>query len=119
MVIRLFDIRNKLSNEIKKNRFNVSELDNEYFFAVENILQQFIILAEEINGIEKENIKILDTDKKSRIYELSWKAQMIYKNLNELVLSIATDNSENVRYISDTILNHDRIKFEISNKIAL
>ena len=110
VLIRLANIKSKLYYEIKANKLNVSPDDREYFFALENILQQIELLGEDL---ESKN-----WDKRIDKAQIINKVLIVFKNLNELVLCIALKDHESIQSISNTILSFDEIKFNVSEKIA-
>jgi len=107
---RLKRIKKELTRLIKKNRFEVSDIDNEYFFSLENILQQ-------VEMIDKD-LKAKDWFKMTDKVQVINKILIIFKNLNELALSIALNDTESISSISRSILSFDKIQFNISNKLV-
>lgn len=105
---RLRLIKTRLIYEIKKKKLEVSPLDNEYLFALENILQQISTLDEDLK--RKEWYARIDKDIVIR------KGLIIFKNLNELALSIAKNDHESIKDISQSILSYDKLSFSITNK---
>jgi len=110
VLVRLAKVKCRLYYQIKASKLNISEEDREYFFALENILQQIELIGEDI--------KSKDWDKRIDKLQLFNKAMIIFKNLNELAICIALKDHESIQSISNSILSFDRIKFNISEKIA-
>ncbi len=110
VLVRLAKVKSRLYYQIKASKLNISEEDREYFFALENILQQIELIGEDI--------KSKDWDKRIDKLQLFNKAMIIFKNLNELAICIALKDHESIQSISNSILSFDRIKFNISEKIA-
>jgi hypothetical protein len=110
VLTRLASIKSKLYYQIKANKLNVSQEDREYFFALENILQQIELINEDL---ESNN-----WDKRIDKVQVINKVLIVFKNLNELALCIALQDHESIQSISNTILSFDQIKFNVSEKIA-
>lgn len=110
VIARLRRIKEELLDKIKENRLNASDIDNEYFFALENILQQVETLDDYFKNKNW-------TERKDK-NEMIRKALLVFKNLNELVMSIAFKDIDSISYISNSILNFDNIKFDIKNKLV-
>jgi hypothetical protein len=106
---RLKNVRKEMSEQIKQKKFEISPVDEEYFFSLENILQQVEIIDKEMKA------KKWATRPDKHI--LLNKVLSVYRNLNELALSIALDDTTAVRSISSSILNMDLIKFNIQEKL--
>ena len=83
---------------------------NEYLFALENILQQISTLDKDL----KRKKWYTRTDKDIVIR----KGLIIFKNLNELALSIAKNDHESIKDISQSILSYDKLSFNITNKLV-
>lgn len=107
---RLERIKSKLYYEIKANKLNVSKEDREYFFALENLLQQIELLNKDLTS--------KNWDKRIDKAQIINKVLIIFKNLNELALCIALKDHGSIQNISNSILSFDKIKFNISEKIA-
>jgi len=110
VLIRLINIRSKLYYQIKASKLNVSQEDREYFFALENILQQIELISKDL---ESKN-----WDERIDKAQVINKILIIFKNLNELAFCIALQDHESIQSISNTILSFDKIKFNVSEKIA-
>lgn len=110
VLIRLVNIKSKLYYQIKANKLNVSEEDREYFFALENILQQIELIG---HDLESKN-----WDKRIDKVQIINKIIIVFKNLNELALCIALKDHESIQSISNSILSFDKITFNVSEKIA-
>jgi hypothetical protein len=110
VIVRLRKIKEELIDKIKYNKLEVSDIDNEYFFALENILQQVETLDDYFRNKNW-------TERKDK-NEMIKKALLVFKNLNELVLSIAFKDTDSISYISNSILNFDNIQFNIKNKLV-
>lgn len=110
VLTRLANIKSKLYYQIKANKLNVSQEDREYFFALENILQQIELIGEDL---ESKN-----WDKRIDKAQIINKVLIVFKNLNELAFCIALQDHDSIQSISNTILSFDKIKFNVSEKIA-
>ena len=110
VLTRLVNIKSKLYYKIKANKLNISEKDREYFFALENILQQIELIGKDL---ESKN-----WDKRIDKVQIVNKIIIIFKNLNELALCIALKDHESIQSISNSILTFDKIKFNVSEKIT-
>tara|TARA_Y100000310_G_scaffold260603_1_gene269602 strand:- start:7108 stop:7737 length:630 start_codon:yes stop_codon:yes gene_type:complete len=110
VLCRLKRIKRELTGLIKNRKFEVSNIDNEYFFSLENILQQVEVL--------NKDLKLKDWFKRTDKLQLIGKILIIFKNINKLALSIALDDTESIPSISDSILSFDKIQFNISSKLV-
>ncbi len=109
VVERLAKVQKELVHMIKQAKLQVNDLDNEYLFALQNILNQTQELCKDI--------KQFKWDDRNALMSLSRKAQMVYRNLHEIVLSLSFDQYEDIKNLSDTILDSLKIEFDTSNKI--
>ncbi|MBW2976050.1 hypothetical protein KY347_01240 [Candidatus Woesearchaeota archaeon] len=109
VLVRLNKIKSELTYLIKKNRFDVSNIDNEYYFSLENILQQ-------VESIDKD-LKSKNWYKRTDKLAVVNKVLIIYKHLNELAVSIALDDTNAIPNISRSILSFDDIQFNITGKL--
>ncbi|MBU4242573.1 MAG: hypothetical protein KKF52_05060 [Nanoarchaeota archaeon] len=106
---RLDKIRKNLIFELKNSKFKVSNIDNEYRFALDSIFQQLFSLGKDF----KSKTWYLQKNRNQLIY----KSLIIFKNFNELALSIAETDFGSIERISNTILSYDNVQFNVTNKL--
>ncbi|MFQ5621163.1 MAG: hypothetical protein ACE5FT_04930 [Candidatus Nanoarchaeia archaeon] len=106
---RIKQLDKDLLDAIKKDPSKATTLDDEYLWAFQNILRQ-------ISKLEKE----LEEELKIGSLQLTTirKAQFVYKNLCDLVVSALNPELESIKQISDVITDFEKLKFDISYTIS-
>ena len=96
VIERLIMIKKELLKKIRSRDLNSSPIDDEALRAINNIQEQIQTL---IN--EKERINLNDT---IIMRTFVTKVQIAFKNLNELIIAILHNNLDEIRNVSDFIL---------------
>jgi len=106
---RVLKIKQALTTKIKNKKINASQIDYEYFFSLENLLQQIESL--------KKTFSDKNWEKRTDVELIRRKTLVIFKNLHNLILSIVRNDHDSVRDISNSILSYDQLSFDIDNKL--
>jgi len=107
---RFIDIEKKIIHQLQSNNLEAEKNDDEYLFVIQNIRLQ-------INSLNKEFSDEKLNQNKTRLRIFIKKLQILYRNLNEVVISIIREEYEEIESLSNTILRTEKIEFKISNKI--
>jgi len=109
VVARLIQVQKELIHSIKEKHLDVDCLDNEYLFTIQNLLDQVRTLHEDVKNFKWDN--------QNQLLSLSRKSHLVLRNLNEVIMSISIEQFEDIKPLSDTVLESLKVEFSTTNKI--
>jgi hypothetical protein len=102
IIERLEDMERQMVHLMKASKLKTTKKDDEYLFALQNILSQ---AHEVVDDIKKERPNL----------NLQRKAQQVYKNVQEMVINASYGND--IEELSNAILYSQKVDFTYNNKI--